>query len=532
MFLRLFRGESPRVLVREATLGRARRPHTRPVTARAMSLEPAELSPREAAELILSLGGGPAAGRARVRAPAPSHDTRAPRVKAKKDFPRGGGGGGGERATATPRRPPGAPRPARPRTDEPIVPSSGKPERKRSRLDLTEHLTRDATPPLLPSPQVASRRPDEPERKRQRRAPVRIQPDVEDGARMGNRGVLGLERLSRAQQREFWRLAARGKSAPEEAEDEEAKLSKEEAKGEDADDERTKVAGVDPARARGRFRGVTRYKRTGRYEAHIWDRGRQKHLGSFADAAAAAAAYDKTAIKFRGWDASPLNFPAESYAADDEFRRDLATLTKGEFVAKTCAAGRAGRRAGGGGPGDASASAKDPRSTPRSTDPRPSGLTLADALVRAQMLEDPGCAPKPQHVLTLAPPGCAETSHSGSESGSGGSGAGSGTNSETNSVSDSDSRDDALDPRRNVAVDPPTGSTPLGTPSAPWVGTPSAPPPPRPADVLALARAFIVGGVVTAEVATHFPAELLAAASRELELANARGRAVGCRGGC
>ena len=160
-----------------------------------------------AAELILSLGGGPAAGRARVRAPAPSHDTRAPRVKAKKDFPRGGGGGGGggERATATPRRPPGAPRPARPRTDEPIVPSSGKPERKRSRLDLTEHLTRDATPPLLPSPPVASRRPDEPERKRQRRAPVRIQPDVEDDARMGNRGVLGLERLSRAQQREFWR---------------------------------------------------------------------------------------------------------------------------------------------------------------------------------------------------------------------------------------------------------------------------------------------------------------------------------------
>ena len=497
-----------------------------------MSLEPAELSPREAAELILSLGGGPAAGRARVRAPAPSHDTRAPRVKAKKDFPRGGGGGGGERATATPRRPPGAPRPARPRTDEPIVPSSGKPERKRSRLDLTEHLTRDATPPLLPSPPVASRRPDEPERKRRRRAPVRIQPDVEDDARMGNRGVLGLERLSRAQQREFWRLAARGKSAPEEAEDEEAKLSKEKAKGEDADDERTKVAGVDPARARGRFRGVTRYKRTGRYEAHIWDRGRQKHLGSFADAAAAAAAYDKTAIKFRGWDASPLNFPAESYAADDEFRRDLATLTKGEFVAKTCAAGRAGRRAGGGGPGDASASAKDPRSTEGGADPRPSGLTLADALVRAQMLEDPGCAPKPQHVLTLAPPGCAETSHSGSESGSGGSGAGSGTNSETNSVSDSDSRDDALDPRRNVAVDPPTGSTPLGTPSAPWVGTPSAPPPPRPADVLALARAFIVGGVVTAEVATHFPAELLAAASRELELANARGRAVGCRGGC
>ena len=106
---------------------------------------------------------------------------------------------------------------------------------KRSRLDLTEDLPRDATPPLhppAPSPSVASR-PDEPERKRQRRAPVRIQPDVEDDARMGNRGVLGLERLSREQQREFWRLAARtGESAREEGE---AKLSKEEAKGEHAD---------------------------------------------------------------------------------------------------------------------------------------------------------------------------------------------------------------------------------------------------------------------------------------------------------
>ena len=157
---------------------------------------------------------------------------------------------------------------------------------------------------------------------------------------MGNRGVLGLERLSREQQREFWRLAARGK----EGDDGEAKLSKGEAEGEHAADDRsTKIAGVDPTRARGRFRGVTRYKRTGRYEAHIWDRGRQKHLGSFAAATDAASAYDKTAIKFRGWDASPLNFPAESYAADDEFRRDLATLTKGEFVAKTCAAGRRDR---------------------------------------------------------------------------------------------------------------------------------------------------------------------------------------------
>ena len=47
---------------------------------------------------------------------------------------------------------------------------------------------------------------------------------------MGNRGVLGLERLSRAQQREFWRLAARGKGRRRRR----AKLSKGEAEGEHA----------------------------------------------------------------------------------------------------------------------------------------------------------------------------------------------------------------------------------------------------------------------------------------------------------
>ena len=75
---------------------------------------------------------------------------------------------------------------------------------------------------------------------------------------MGNRGVLGLERLSPAQQREFWRLAARGKSAPDDDEGDDGeteKLSKKEAEGEEGG-----VPSMPLAQPRGRFRGVTRYK--------------------------------------------------------------------------------------------------------------------------------------------------------------------------------------------------------------------------------------------------------------------------------
>jgi hypothetical protein len=109
---------------------------------------------------------------------------------------------------------------------------------------------------------------------------------------MGNRGTLGLERLSRAQQREFWRRAgdttttttkttSTPTSNPNKRADSTANASTH--AGDDKD--------------KGRHRGVTRYKRTGRFEAHIWDRGRQKHLGSFGNGTDAAAAYDKTAIK-------------------------------------------------------------------------------------------------------------------------------------------------------------------------------------------------------------------------------------------
>ncbi|KAK1396356.1 Ethylene-responsive transcription factor RAP2-7 [Heracleum sosnowskyi] len=76
------------------------------------------------------------------------------------------------------------------------------------------------------------------------------------------------------------------------------------------------------------FRGVTFYRRTGRWESHIWDCGRQVYLGGFDTAHAAARAYDRAAVKFRGPDAD-INFTASDYADDLKQTKDL---TKEEFV--------------------------------------------------------------------------------------------------------------------------------------------------------------------------------------------------------
>ncbi|KAL8193379.1 hypothetical protein R6Q57_026362 [Mikania cordata] len=76
------------------------------------------------------------------------------------------------------------------------------------------------------------------------------------------------------------------------------------------------------------YRGVTFYRRTGRWESHIWDCGKQVYLGGFDTAHAAARAYDRAAIKFRGVEAD-INFTLEDY--DDDLKQ-MSSLSKEEFV--------------------------------------------------------------------------------------------------------------------------------------------------------------------------------------------------------
>ncbi|KAI3808559.1 hypothetical protein L1987_24512 [Smallanthus sonchifolius] len=76
------------------------------------------------------------------------------------------------------------------------------------------------------------------------------------------------------------------------------------------------------------YRGVTFYRRTGRWESHIWDCRKQVYLGGFDTAHAAARAYDRAAIKFRGVQAD-INFALEDYEDD---LTQMSKLSKEEFV--------------------------------------------------------------------------------------------------------------------------------------------------------------------------------------------------------
>ncbi|KAG7613638.1 AP2/ERF domain [Arabidopsis suecica] len=76
------------------------------------------------------------------------------------------------------------------------------------------------------------------------------------------------------------------------------------------------------------YRGVTFYRRTGRWESHIWDCGKQVYLGGFDTAHAAARAYDRAAVKFRGLEAD-INFVIGDYEED---LKQMANLSKEEVV--------------------------------------------------------------------------------------------------------------------------------------------------------------------------------------------------------
>ena len=79
-----------------------------------------------------------------------------------------------------------------------------------------------------------------------------------------------------------------------------------------------------------KHRGVTHHARTNRYEAHIWDDGRQVYLGGFYNEAQAALAYDLAAVRFRGED-STLNYPRGLYTEEMQSRH---TVTQEQVV--TC----------------------------------------------------------------------------------------------------------------------------------------------------------------------------------------------------
>lgn len=59
-----------------------------------------------------------------------------------------------------------------------------------------------------------------------------------------------------------------------------------------------------------------------RWEAHIWENGKQIYLGGFDAEEQAALAYDLAALKFRGADAQ-TNYDVSNYAQELEQLNDV-----------------------------------------------------------------------------------------------------------------------------------------------------------------------------------------------------------------
>eukprot|EP00216_Chloropicon_sp_CCMP2111_P003524 CAMPEP_0198238988 /NCGR_PEP_ID=MMETSP1446-20131203/4519_1 /TAXON_ID=1461542 ORGANISM="Unidentified sp, Strain CCMP2111" /NCGR_SAMPLE_ID=MMETSP1446 /ASSEMBLY_ACC=CAM_ASM_001112 /LENGTH=690 /DNA_ID=CAMNT_0043921507 /DNA_START=204 /DNA_END=2276 /DNA_ORIENTATION=- len=80
------------------------------------------------------------------------------------------------------------------------------------------------------------------------------------------------------------------------------------------------------------YKGVTKHRCTGRWEAHIWDKGKQLYLGGYSAAIAAARAYDIVAIKckwHKGLTDTSLNFAVDMYK---QHMDDIICATKDELV--------------------------------------------------------------------------------------------------------------------------------------------------------------------------------------------------------
>jgi hypothetical protein len=85
---------------------------------------------------------------------------------------------------------------------------------------------------------------------------------------------------------------------------------------------------VDEAKPTHGMKGV--YMNQGMFRARIWNKVSEIYLGHFLEAKEAARAYDKAAIRLRGWDAAchgVLNCDPESY------KEELGSILEQEFEA-------------------------------------------------------------------------------------------------------------------------------------------------------------------------------------------------------